>query len=75
MSSLNRIASGLATAAIAVATVGTPALAASSTTHWSKSACQSYQKSFVKKNPHASKAKKAEGNKVLKGHACTVRIK
>jgi hypothetical protein len=37
--------------------------------------CQTWQHSFVKRNSHASKKRKAEGNKVLKAHSCTQRIK
>jgi len=58
-----------------VASIGTPALAAKGSSHWSKGACQSYQRSFAKKHSHASKAQKTAGNNVLKRHGCSVRIK
>jgi hypothetical protein len=52
-----------------------PTMAAAAPAHWSKTQCQSWQKSFLKRNPHATKARKAQGNKVLKQHGCSQRIK
>jgi len=69
-----RVATVAVAAAIGVGGLSVPAMAATST-HWPKAQCQSWQKSFAKRNPHASKARKAEGNKVLKAHSCTQRIK
>ncbi len=71
---VKRVALIAVTAAISVASVGAPAMAATSK-HWSSAQCQSWEKSFLKRNQHASKARKAEGNKVLKGQGCTLRIK
>lgn len=51
----------------------TPAVAA--TSHWSKTQCQTWERGFLKRNPHASKARKAEGNKALKSRGCAQRIK
>jgi hypothetical protein len=67
-----RIAPALATAAICVAASGTPALAE---THWSKSQCTSWEKSYLKRHKHPSKSEKAKANKVLKAHGCSVRVK
>ena len=33
--------------------------------------CKAYVKAFKKKHPHATKAQKKAGNKVLKKHGCT----
>jgi hypothetical protein len=74
MLSSKRVAAMAVTAAIGVGSISVPAMAATST-HWSSSQCLSWEKSFLKRNPHASKSRKAEGNKVLKVHACTVHIK
>jgi hypothetical protein len=74
MSPAMRVSAAAVTAVIAIGSAGAPAMAATST-HWSKTQCQSWQKSFLKRNPHASKARKAEGNKVLAKKNCTQRIK
>jgi hypothetical protein len=59
-------------AALSIGSLSVPALGASS--HWSKSHCKSYVKGFNSRNPHPSKARRAEGNKVLKKHGCTQRV-
>ena len=69
-----RIAALAATAAIGVGGVGAASAGASGMTHWSKSQCKSYVKGFNSRNPHPSKARRAEGNKVLKKHGCTQRV-
>ena len=69
-----RVTAAAVTAIIGIGSVGAPAMAATST-HWSKTQCQSWQKSFLKRNSHASKARKAEGNKVLAKMHCAQRIK
>ena len=74
MLSTPRIATAAVTAVIGVGAISAPALASSSS-HWTHSQCQAWQKAFVKRNPHASNARKAEGNKVLKGKGCTLRLK
>jgi len=71
---IKRVAVVAATAVISIASVGAPAMAAPSK-HWTSAQCQSWEKAFLKRNPHASKARKAAGNKVLKGQGCTQRIK
>lgn len=71
---IKRLTTAVLATTIALASVGAPAMAASSS-HWSSTQCKTWQKSFAKRNPHASKSRKAEGNKVLKAHGCTVRIK
>jgi len=73
MTSARRFASVAVTTAIALGSVSVPAMA--TTTHWSKSQCQSYEKGFLKRNPHASKTRKTTANKVLKGQGCSVRVK
>jgi hypothetical protein len=67
-----RLATVAAAATISIGSVGTPALGAPS--HWSKNQCKSYVKGFNGRNPHPSKARRAEGNKVLKKHGCTQRV-
>ncbi|HEV2923737.1 MAG TPA: hypothetical protein VGW98_06870 [Solirubrobacteraceae bacterium] len=67
-----RIATAAVAAAITVGSMGAPALGASS--HWSKSQCKSYATGFKSRNPHPSKARRAEGNKVLKKHGCTQHV-
>lgn len=49
--------------------------ATSTSTHWTKAQCHSWEKSFAKRNPKASSKRKAAGNKVLKGKGCTIKIK
>jgi hypothetical protein len=67
-----RLATAVVAAAITVGSTGVPALGASS--HWSKSQCKSYVTGFKNRNPHPSKARSAEGNKVLKKHGCTQHV-
>jgi hypothetical protein len=67
-----RVVTVVVTAAIGLGSVSVPAMAA---THWSNTKCQSWEKSFLKRNPHATKGRKASGNKVLAIHGCTQRIK
>jgi hypothetical protein len=67
-----RLATASVAAAITVASMGVPALGASS--HWSESQCKSYVTGFKSRNPHPSKARRAEGNKVLKKHGCTQHV-
>jgi hypothetical protein len=67
-----RLAIVAVAAAVSIGSLSAPALGASS--HWSKSQCKSYVKGFNTKNPHPSKARRAEGNKVLKKHGCTQHV-
>jgi len=69
-----RVATIAVATAISIATVSAPAMATTSK-HWTTAQCQSWEKSFLKRNTHASKTRKAEGNKVLKGQGCTQKIK
>ncbi len=69
-----RIAAMATATAIGVGSFGVPAMGATST-HWTKAQCQSWAKSFEKRNPKASGKRKAEGNKVLKGKGCTITVK
>jgi hypothetical protein len=69
-----RIAPVLATAAICVVGSGTPALA-EGMTHWSKSQCRTWEKGYLHRHSHPTKAEKSKANKVLKAHSCTARIK
>jgi hypothetical protein len=71
-----RVAAIATAAAIGLSSFGAPAMAATSTsTHWTKAQCHSWEKSFAKRNPKASSKRKAAGNKVLKGKGCTIKIK
>jgi hypothetical protein len=74
MFTTKRIAAVTTAAAISLGSLGTPVMAATST-HWTKAQCQSWEKSFAKRNPKASSKRKAQGNKVLKGKGCKVTIK
>jgi len=67
------MAVALATA-VSVGSFGAPAIAATSK-HWTTTQCKTWEAAFVKRNPHASKARKAEANKVLKGQGCSARVK
>jgi hypothetical protein len=67
-----RLATVAVATAIGIGSAGVPAVGASS--HWSKSQCKSYVKGFKSKHSHPSKARRAEGNKVLKKHSCTQRF-
>ncbi len=69
-----RIAAIATATAISLGSFGVPAMASTST-HWTKAQCKSWEKSFVKRNPKASSKRKAEGNKVLKGKGCTITVK
>ena len=69
-----RIAAVVTATAISLGSFGAPVMAATST-HWTKAQCQSWEKSFVKRNQKASSKRKAEGNKVLKGKGCKITIK
>ncbi len=66
-------AAALATA-ISVGSIAAPTMAATST-HWTSTQCKTWEKSFVKRNPNATSKRKGEANKVLKSHACSVRVK
>lgn len=68
-----RVAAVAVSTAIALGSVGVPAMATTSS-HWSKSQCASWAKGFKKRNPHPSSKRAAEGNKVLKGKGCTQRV-
>ena len=57
--------------ATAIASASVPAMATTSSSHWSKSQCVSYVKGFKKRNPHPSSKRLSEGNKVLKAKGCT----
>ncbi len=57
--------------AIAICSASVPAMATTSSSHWSNSQCASYVKAFKKRNPHPSSKRLAEGNKVLKAKGCT----
>jgi hypothetical protein len=74
MITVKRIATVAIATAISIGSIGAPAMATPSK-HWTTTQCQSWEKSFLKRNPHASKARKAAGNKVLKGQGCAQRIK
>lgn len=74
MSPTRRIAAVAITAAISIGSVSMPAMAATSK-HWTSAQCQTWAKSFNKRNPHPSTTRLAEGNKVLKGQGCSVRVK
>lgn len=69
-----RLAAVALATAVSLGSIGAPAMAATSK-HWTSSQCKTWEKSFVKRNPHASKTRKAEANKVLKGQGCTIRVK
>jgi hypothetical protein len=69
-----RIAAVATATAISLGSFAVPAMASTST-HWTKAQCQSWEKSFVKRNPKASSKRKAAGNKVLKGQGCTITVK
>ena len=75
MRQMKKVAPIAITAALAVGVAGPTLPAFGSSTHWSSAQCKSWEKGFVKRNPHASKTRKAEGNHVLKAHGCTLRIK
>lgn len=68
-----RVAAVAVSTAIAVGSIGAPAMATTSS-HWSKSQCESWAKGFKKRNPHATAKRGAQGNKVLKGKGCTQRV-
>jgi hypothetical protein len=75
-----RLAAATLATAISLGSLSAPALAAkskhaSTSKHWTAAQCKTWEQSFVKRNPHASKTRKAAANKVLKGQACTVRVK
>jgi hypothetical protein len=72
MITTRRLAAVTVAGAISIGSASVPALGA--TSHWSKSQCKSYAKGFNSRNPHPSKARRAEGNKVLKKHGCTQHV-
>ncbi len=75
MLSKNRLALACTAAAVAVAVAGVaPSALAAGSSHWSAGKCHSWQQAFLKRNPHASKARKAEGNRVLKAKGCKQRV-
>lgn len=69
-----RLTAAALAATLSVGSIAAPAMAASSK-HWTASQCKTWEQSFVKRNPHASKTRKTEANKVLKRQGCTVRVK
>ncbi len=71
---IRAIAAVMASAAVITAGA-TVAPAGAATPHWSKTQCQTWARGFQKRNPHATKTRKAQGNKVLRGHGCAQRIK
>jgi len=74
MTRTKRIAAIVTATAVSCGSLGVSAMA-STPTHWTKAQCQSWSKSFVKRNPKPNSKRKAEGNKVLKGKGCTITIK
>jgi hypothetical protein len=68
-----RIAAVAVAAALGVGGVGVPS-AGASTSHWSKTQCKTYVKSFKKKHPKATKSQKSAANKTLKGHGCSQKV-
>jgi hypothetical protein len=68
-----RIAAVAVAAALGVGGVGVPS-AGASTSHWSKTQCKTYVKSFKKKHPKATKSQKSTANKTLKGHGCSQKV-
>lgn len=68
-----RVATVAVAATIAVGSISVPAMATTSS-HWSKTQCQSWKNGFNKRNSHPSNTRKAQGNKVLKGKGCTQRV-
>lgn len=74
MISTARLAAAMLATTITIGSFGAPAMAATSK-HWTSTQCKTWEKSFVKRNPHASKARKAEANKVLQRQGCSVRVK
>lgn len=73
MISTGRVSTVVVAATIAFGSIGVPAMATTSS-HWSKAQCQSWKNGFTKRNPHATKARKEQGNRVLKGKGCTQRV-
>jgi hypothetical protein len=69
-----RLAAVTLTMAVSLGSIGAPAMAASPT-RWSSTQCSAWERAFLKRNPHASKSRKAEANKVLKHQACAIRVK
>ncbi|MFL5885018.1 MAG: hypothetical protein ACJ77M_08110 [Thermoleophilaceae bacterium] len=61
--------------AIAVGGTALPALAKTSTTHWTTTKCDSYAAKFKKKHPHATSKQKKAADKTLKKHGCTNKVK
>ena len=68
-----QVATVVAVAAIGIGSISGPAMAATSS-HWSKTQCQSWESGFGKRNPHPNNKRKTEGNKVLKAKGCTQRV-
>jgi hypothetical protein len=68
-----RIAAVAVAAALGVGGVGVPS-AGASMSHWSKTQCKTYVKSFKKKHPKATKSQKSAANKTLKGHGCSQKV-
>ena len=48
-----------------------PALASSSSSHWSSAKCTAYAKKYAS----ATKTQKSAANRTLKAHSCTNRVK
>lgn len=71
MSLKRKIAPAAAALAVAVGGTAIPAVAASSSTHWSSTKCKSYVKTFKKKHKHPSAKQIKAANKILKKHGCT----
>jgi hypothetical protein len=72
MSPTRRLAAVAVASAIGISSLGAPALG--TTSHWSKSQCQSYAKGFKKRNPHPSKARRAKVNRLLRAQRCSQRV-
>jgi hypothetical protein len=73
MPAKTHIALVVAVASLGAADVGTSASA--STSVWSKSRCETWDKSYRKQHPKRSSASKNEALRVLKAHGCTRRRK
>jgi hypothetical protein len=67
-----RRAAVAAAAVIAISSASVPV--ASATSHWSKSECQAWVKTYKKAHPHLSSKNISEANKKLKSYGCTERL-
>ena len=62
-------------AAVGAGGLTLPAMAATSSTHWTSKQCKSYARAYKKKHPHATKAQIRAENKTLKKHGCALRVR